>query len=456
MIVTALFVLAALGIMFLPMLVPYLLLSYMVLNGIASRHFINEFKFSVGGTNVYFPDLLYAVSLFLAVFGLFRLFSSGRLRGYAPLTRKAVYVVICYFVFFAFKVVNGFFEGVPLDTLVRRFAGDTQCVYLFVPLLYLKQEEMLKRLLYFVLAASFLFPLMQPFLYGSADQVALQAGQGGTLRLGSGNANLFLMLGVLALFVWERKLWLSALPLAGIAMLAQRSAFVSLTLCIMVLAYQKKKSAKFIALMGGAGMLLLVALVVIQATTSVPVVDKAIERVSQTFEKTGSTEARMLVIPMALREIGNRPAVGYSYRETYELTKKQDTDALAFNMLHPHNFVLSSFLRSGLIGTLLLFGVIVIVLRSSWFLSKQKETKEQGMYLFSATLFFVVFGVMNTSFFSAGYVFWTLSGISLWYLNESCNSKHKPDIQPSVQVAIELDEENKPKKSRLLRTKRRH
>lgn len=450
MIIAAIFIFAALGIMVFPMLVPYLLLSYMVVSGIASRSFINELKFSVGGTNMFFPDLLYAASLFLAVYGVMRLILSGRLRSYAPLTRSIVYVTVIYFVFIALKIINGFFDGTPIDTLVRRFAADTQCVYLFVPLLYVKQEEMLKRLLYFVLAVSFLFPLMQPFLYGSADQVALQAGQGGTLRLGSGNANLFLMLGVLALFVWERKLWLSALPLAGIAMLAQRSAFVSLTLCIIMLAFQKKKSAKFIALMAGAGLLLLAALVVIQSTTSVPVVDKAMERFSQTFEKTGTTAARMLVIPMALSEIGNRPLVGYSYYDIYALTLIQNTDAAAFNMLHPHNFVLSSLLRTGLIGSLLLFGIIGLVMRAALQISKQKDTKEQGMYLFSTILFFVVFGVMNTSFFSAGYVFWMLAGITLWYLNEAYYLKQ----QPNKELQSKQIEVDKPKPSRLLRSKK--
>lgn len=452
MIVISLFIIAALGIMIFPMLIPYLLLSYMLLDGIASRSFINNLRFSVGGTNVYFPDLLYAASLFLAVFGVLRLLFSGRLRDYAPLTKTVIYIIICYFIFFTFKMINGFFDGAPIDTLVRRFAADTQCVYLFVPLLYVKNEEVLKRLLYFVLVAALIFPLMQPFLYGSADQVALQAGQGGTLRLGFGNANLLLMLGILALFVWERKLWLSTLPLAGIAMLAQRSAFVSLTLCIMVLAFQKKKSAKFIALMGGAGMLLLVALVVIQATTSVPVVDKAIERFSQTFEKTGSTQARILVIPMALREIGSRPVVGYSYRDIYNLTLKQDKDAFAFNMLHPHNFVLSSFLRTGLVGTLLLFGIIILVMRAAWRLSKQKNTKEQGMYLFSTILFFVVFGVMNTSFFSAGYVFWMLAGVTLWYSNDAYYSSRQLNIQHKNDQIEEVGPETKP--TRLLRSKK--
>ncbi len=456
MTVVALFILIVLGIVLFPMVIPFLLSGYMAIDGIASRQFINDLKVSLGGTNIFLPDLLYAASAFLAVSAIFRIFLTTRFRKYAPMTRLAVVTIICYFLFFLIKFIIGYFDGVPLDSLVRRFAADTQLMYFFVPLFYIKSEETLKKLLFFVIVLTLIFPLVQPFLYGSADQVALQIGQKGTLRLGFGYANLLLMLGVLAFFVWEKKLWLSALPLAGIAMLAQRSAFVSLTLCVMVLAYQKKKSAKFIALMGGAGMLLLVALVVIQATTSVPVVDKAMERFSQTFEKTGSTEARILVIPIALREIESRPILGYSYHEIQKLTLKQDQDVIAFNMLHPHNFVLSSLLRTGLVGTLLLFFIIVLVLKSSWFLSKQKDTKEQGMYLFSATLFFVVFGVMNTSFFTASYVFWILGGVTFWYLNEYYISKKKPNTQQADQVAIELDEDEKPKNSRLLRTKRNH
>ena len=417
MIILSLFLLATLAIVIFPMLVPYMLLSYMFIDGVASRHFINNLKMSAGGINVYFPDLLYASSFILAVIGVIRLLFAGKLHAYSLEVKLTLLLVVGYFLFFTAKFSLGFFNGVPADSLVRRYAIDTQCVYLFVPLLYLRSEETLKRLLYFVVIVSLIFPLIQPFLYGSADQVALQIGQGGTLRLGFGNANLFLMLGVLALFVWEKKLWLSALPLSGIAMLAQRSAFISLALCVFVVAILKKKSLKYIVITGMVGLLLIATLLIIQTTTSVPVVDKAIERASQTFEETGSTKARILVIPQALHEIGVRPLLGYSYSELYFLSQKQDGDAFAFNMLHPHNFVLSSFLRSGAIGTIILFSTIFLVMKSSIKLIKQSFTKEQGIYLFSTILFFVVFGVMNTSFFSAGYVYWILSGICLWYRN---------------------------------------
>lgn len=424
MIVVLLFILIVCGIAIFPILIPYLLTGYMVLDGVASRQFVHNLNVSLGGANIFLPDLLYAASIILAALGFIRLFTRGLLRWHAPLTKTSVFLVVCYFLFFTGKMISGYFEGVPTDTLIRFFSLDTQFAYFFIPLMYLRQERTLKKLLYFVVAVTLLFPLVQPFLYGSADQIYLAQGQG-TLRLGFGNANLLLMLGVLAFFVWERKMWLSAIPLAGIAMLAQRSAFISLALCIVVLSFQKRKSIKFIALMSVAGALLIVALMVIQTASTIPVVDKAVERFSQTFEKTGTTQARMDVLPQALGEIEKRPWVGFGYIDMYALQQKQERDPFAFNMLHPHNFVLSLFLRTGVIGAMLLFALIGLAMMAPFRLSRQPETKEQGMYLFSTTLFFVVFSLMNTSFESAGYVFWVLMGISLWYLNQAHYNKHQ-------------------------------
>lgn len=419
MTIVALFIVTVLGIMAFPMLIPYLLLSFMAVDGIASREFINGLHATVRGVNIYFPDLLYSAVTFLAIFGLLRLVVAGRLRKYAPLTKTVMFLVVCYFMFFAAKMANGYFDGVPAQTLVRHFAIDSSCIYFFLPLFYVKNEESLKRLLFFVVFVSFVFPLVQPLLYGSADQMALERGQGGTLRLGAGNGNVLLMLGALALFVWDQKIWLSALPMAGIAMLAQRSAFVALAVCIMVLSFQKKKSIKFISLSVIAGGLLVGALVVIQATTSVPVVDKAADRLSQTFEKTGTTEARIQMIPLSLNAFMERPFVGFSYFDRYALEQKQSLDAFSFDMVHPHNMVLSSLLYAGSIGTVLLFGIVGLTMLAPLRLMRQQTTKQQGMYLFSTTLFFIIFSLMNTTFESVGQVFWILAGVSMWYLNRA-------------------------------------
>ncbi len=387
----------------------------MFMSGLASQAFMREFKISVGSVNIYFLDLLYSAALILAVFGLLKVLLSGRIFQANRYLKAAVFICLLFFVFFLSKSILGFFSGVSPDTLVRRFAMDTQFVYMFIPLIYLRKEAHLKSLLTFIVLLSLLFPLFQPFLYGGADQVALEAGQGGTLRLGGGYTNLLLMLAVLAFVVWEKKVWLSVLPLAGIAMLAQRSAFLALAICVFVIAIMKRMSVKFFGLLAVIGVGMIAVLFVIQLFFSVPVVSKAAERFSQTFEKTGTTEARIGVIPIAFNEFVHRPIAGLSYRELYDLEQVQHTDAVAFNILHPHNFVLSFLMRTGLVGTLLLFTVISIALLASRSLCRQPTTIKQGQFLFGAILFFVVFGLMNTTFQAAGFIFWTLLGVTLWY-----------------------------------------
>jgi O-antigen ligase len=411
----AFFVIALAGVLIFPMLIPFLLIGFVALEGIASNQFMHGFKFTVGGTNIFFIDLLYAASLLLLVFGLRRLISSG-VRG--SLTKLVILLIASYFLFFVFKAAFGLLDGVPKDTLVRQFATDTQCVFFFIPYLYLKNQKALVRLLYFTVVLSCLFPLAQPFLYGTQDQLALQAGQGGTLRLGSGGANILLMLGVLGIFTWEKKLALVVLPLAGMAMLAQRSAFIAIILSGFLIGVLKRRIGKTIGIFFVIGVLLVAALTIVQITTSIPVIDKATERLSQTFEKTNTTAARIDVIPMALGEFKKRPISGFSYRDIQALTIKQNEDAFSFNMMHPHNFVLTSLIRTGSIGTIFLFSIICVTFLATFRLTRYDLTRKQGMFLLSAIFFFVIFGLMNTTFFSMGYIFWTLAGTSFWYFEQ--------------------------------------
>lgn len=413
------FILCAVAIARYPLLILFIFVAYETMNGLASRQFMNDLKASVGGVNIYVNDLLFAVSFLFSIIGIFAFTFSSRASTFPRETRWVLRLVTVLMIFFLGKLAVGFAEGVPLDTLVRRFSLDAQFVYLFVPLMFLKGEVTLRKLLYFIVACSLVFPLAQPFLYGSADQVSLQEGQGGTLRLGFGNANLLLMMGVFAFWVWGRAIALSALPLAGIAMLAQRSGYLAIGICLVMLSIQKKQSVKFFALLAAVGAALIVALFVIQASTSVPVIDKATERLTQVFERTKTTSARIEVIPQAMGEVIKRPFIGYSYRELHILWQKQDEDAFAFNMIRPHNFVLSWLLRTGFLGTAILFTIIILLFRMAWRMSKSPQTHHVGMFLNASLLFFVIFSLMNTSFTSAGYIFWLLAGVTMWYTKQT-------------------------------------
>lgn len=417
MLVAAIFITIVLGIAFMPLLIPYLLLGYMALNGLSSRDYIGQLKVVVGNINIYFLDLLYATMAILALFGLLRLvFSAGSRKVTASIQRTLI-LVLFYIIFFVIKFVEGYFEHVPLDTLIRLFSSDTQCIYLFLPLLFLDNKKQLKNLLLFVIAISLLFPIGQPFLFGSSDQLAIQQGQG-TLRLGYGDANIFLAMGAFAFLVWEKRVWLSALPMAGIVMLTHRSAYIAVTTAIMMIFSLRKKKMKSILVIGLSGAVALAVLIVIQNTTNIPLIEKSMVRFSETFESTGTTKARIGVIPVAFSELSKRPVAGLTYREVNDLQRKERLDSNVFNILHPHNFFLSSIMKTGTIGTFLLMFLIARVLLFSYRLAKQEATSQVGVYLFACQIFFILFALMNTTFGSAGYVFWILSGITFWYTNQ--------------------------------------
>lgn len=418
MLIILFFILALLGIILFKMLIPYLLLGYMVFDGFSSRDFIHNFRITVGSINIYFSDLLYAATALLAVFGLISIFAGKSHGKLSKPTTITLVLVICYVLFFFVKLVSGYLDQVPLDFLIRRFSNDTQCLYLFIPLCFVKKEKQLKSLLMFVILVSLLFPFGQPFLFGSADQVMLLKGQG-TLRLGFGDANLFLALGTLAFFSWQRKTWLSAIPLAGIAMLTHRSAYIAITMAIVSVSFLRKKKAKTLVIMGFAGVVAIIILIGIEKTTDMPIFEKTMGRFSETFETTGTTKARLGILPLAIDEFVQRPLTGLSYYEINKLQKLEEVSVKAFNIMHPHNFLLTAVMRFGTIGTALLLSIIMMLFVGTYKLSRRVETSKVGAYLFSSILFFVLFALMNTTFSSAGYVFWLLAGVTLWYQNQA-------------------------------------
>jgi O-antigen ligase len=401
-----------------PLLVPYLLLAYMVVNGYASRPLMMNLKLTFGGANVYPLDFLYATAVLLIPFYFIRrTLGGGARRVVSPQTRTAVILVSLYLGTYLVRFVYGVFEHVPLDSLIRMFAIDTQCIYFFLPLLFLKSEEQLRRMLYFLVAIAVLFPLGQPFLVGSDDYQLILYGQG-TLRLGYGDSNVFVAIGMLAILAWERAMYMAVFPLAGIVMLAHRSAFIGLAASLAFLSYLKRKPLKMTIIAGLAGLMGAALLYVLQISTSVHVFDKGIERIGETFEGTGTTSARLHSIPQLLGVWLENPIVGLSYGELYKLQRKAEVSPGAFNILHAHNFLLTSLVQTGLVGTGLLISLIINSLMRARQLSHKTAHRETGAFLFSSLLFFVIFSLMNTTLQTAGFFFWFLSGVVFWHQNE--------------------------------------
>lgn len=106
MLVAAIFITIVLGIAFMPLLIPYLLLGYMALNGLSSRDYIGQLKVVVGNINIYFLDLLYATMAILALFGLLRLvFSAGSRKVTASIQRTLI-LVLFYIIFLSLSLLK--------------------------------------------------------------------------------------------------------------------------------------------------------------------------------------------------------------------------------------------------------------------------------------------------------------------------------------------------------------
>jgi O-antigen ligase len=297
------------------------------------------------------------------------------------------------------------------------FSDDVQCVYFFLPLLFLKNEIQLKRLLYFLIFISLIFPFGQLLMVGSQDYEILLKGQG-TLRLGYGESAVFLAFAVIAFFTWERKMIAAILPAAGIVMLAHRSAFIGIVVSLVSQSILKGKKLKTNIFLGLIGILVVGVLFIVQETTSIKVFDKGIERAEQTFESTGTTLARMSSISQAFDVLVEHPIFGVGYGDLYKF-EGQTGSALAFNVLHFHNFVLQAMAQTGLVGTTLFLWIIWYVLSCALRLSRMPGKKETGTFLFACILFFTIYGTMNTTFNTSGFLFWFLAGTVYWYFNEA-------------------------------------
>ena len=400
-----------------PATIPYLLLLYVFATGFGGQALIGNLKVAVGSVNVFALDLLYATAcIFFIIFFIKKISNAKFKRSNSSVTNNMATLILLYILFFTGKLINGFFNHVAPDSLVRMFMQDTHVFYFFIPLIIYKDTQQIGRLLRFTVILALIFPLGQPFLANSDDTKWLMHAQG-TFRLGFGDTNVLLATGAIALLCWEKKRYLAFLPLAGIMMLAHRSGYIAIFLSFIALSYFKGQKLQTIGLMSIAGALVIGLLATLQSFTSVNILDQNLSRAGETFKATGTTLARASVMTIALEEFQERPLTGLSYLEIQSAKQQSEFSPRDFNIVHPHNFVLSAIMNTGLIGTLLLFSLLTITLSTSYKLARDQTYKIEGTFLFSTILFFVIYALMNTTMGSAGYVLWFLCGITFRIYN---------------------------------------
>ena len=417
MIEVALIILTIIAITLLPRLIAYIALLYLFIQGWAFN-FVEGIQVQLAGVTVHPLDILYAASGILTLIYFFKIIVNTEFKLFnTSKTKNSTLIILLYIFFFIGKALNGYIDGVPLDAILRFTIGNTQVFYFFLPLILYKKINQFKNLLYFTIILSLIFPFGQPFLIHSELTQTILQGQG-TLRLGYGDASILLALGGIAFFCWDQKRYLSSIPLAGIFMLAHRSAFLGIGLALMAQAYLKGKQLKTLLLIGLSGTFMIGLMVLVTTFTNIDILGKNLSRASETFQATGTSMSRYYVIFTALEELQKRPVSGLSYKEAYDLRKIQTRSARAFNILTPHNFVLNSIMKNGLFGSLILFLLILRSLKTAKSISRTPDYNATGAFLYSSMLFCIIFGLMNNTLEGVGYVFWFLCGTSFWFSNQ--------------------------------------
>lgn len=403
-----------------PLVLAYLLLLYMLVNGLASRAASASFKLTIGSLNIFPLDFLFALMVFLVpLWVLKRMIGVGLPLASSRHTIVAVRLVSLFMLYQLMRCTLGFFGGVPLESLVRMFYADFQVVYFFLPLMFVRDEQQFRYLFYALIGVALLFPVGQVLFASREDAETLMHGQG-TYRLGFGDSAIPLGIGLLAIYVWDRRIWLMALPAAGIVMIAHRSAFIAIFIALLAAAVLKGKKIKVIGMMVLGGGLAITLLFAVQYFTGEKVLDSGVGRLGQTFSSTGTTEARLRAIPYMIGEWTKRPILGVSYRELYQIREALSSGVSASaSILHPHNFVLRALVQYGLVGVLLLFLVIGHSLLTARRIARVPQTQEIGAFLFASQVYFLIFATMNTAMGSAGFFYWILVGFTFWYMGRA-------------------------------------
>jgi O-antigen ligase len=239
-----------------------------------------------------------------------------------------------------------------------------------------------------------------------------------------------LAIGFLTFLAWERKVILAGMPALGILLLAHRSAYIAIALGAFVSALTKGRQIKSILLLGFVGTVLAGMVFVFSSLTTNQVAEHSMGRLSETFSSTGTTEGRLAAITTTLEALADHPFVGMGYVKQEQLRRKSHSgghsSGHSFNLLHPHNFVMSSLSKDGLIGTLILLLLLTTLVFTAKRLATYPGYREIGALLVGSIIFFIIFATMNTTFGSAGYVLWILAGTTLWFINQANAQEELP------------------------------
>ena len=422
-------ILLSIGMIGVPLLVwkPFLILYILVLGTFFHKLLILEI--SIGSINIYLKDvlvLLYCISLFLAFF-------TSIIIKKAPLFKissKSIFLLCLVFSYIGLMVIymiSGYFQGVPLDSCIRRFLNNSYCLFFFMPLLFLQDKRQLKHLIVFIILLSIVFPFWQLYVF-FAEGIYSHTSSG-TLRLQGSTAATLLTCAILAILIWMRgykQYLLVCFPIISIIFIAHRSVYIALFIALLLSFFWIKQLGKLFLFSYVTIGLLVLSMVAIEIFWGHSFLSDFTHRGAETFSTTNPTTlARFHAIKDNLYVFAKKPiwGIGFNYEVLSIIFHKSsvvfpniDFTLTETDVLQPHNFFLRHLSHTGIIGTSIITMIIISVLRRCKdLISREGTDRNVGIFLFSYITYFIIVSLMNTTFFVHGFIFWIFCGITILF-----------------------------------------
>lgn len=385
--------------------------------------------FTFGYVNVFQLDLIMVLfCLFAGTIITFRFISKKTIIQVPSESKPLLLLIILYIVMHLLYMIAALFQGIPLDSCIRRFLGFADFFYFFLPLLFIRKNNQLKNILIFVVILVVLFPGYQLYRFASSTNLSSHITSSGTIRISSSGLPI-IACGLFIILLWKANIQyylLSVCPMVSILVSGHRSAYLAAAFSLMSFFYFNKKPTKLIMFLYITGFALITALIGLEFFTGHSFYDDALKRSADTFNvENKTTISRIYPIKDNLYVFQKKPIFGIGYnweklpglfmRPDYKKRNVGDASDLGgeFNVIAPHNFILRLLSNTGLVGTSIVLTIIILVMRRcSSLIKADGQIRNTGVLLLSSIIFFLVYSLMNTTFFGEGQAFWILCGLA--------------------------------------------
>jgi len=347
--------------------------------------------------------------------------------------RPALWLIAAYVLYQAFVVgpIALLYYKVPIGAVALELDG--RLALLLVPFLYyvaLKyvRPESIVRLVNWAALLVLAFVLFRYFAYGAQgyweDNVfRMRAAWGGTSLLFGWLAVFGLLYGRFGL----RSYLMGTAGILGVALVNHRSGYVALIVAVgFALLSMRYLSMRVLKVAG----VILVA-VVLLLTIFPAMRQSAVYSVTTMFNPYADQTSRDRLERSALAwdYIKANPLGDYVWSNTYYLV------SLGPDTFEPHNFVIQTPDRQGLIASVLLFAALAYVIRLGW---KNRIRSKLTLAALAYLLFYLTFCAFNTNFWAKENAFLLPIAIALILdANRAVSEKHDDVRRPSVEQRSE-------------------